>query len=144
MVNPSPYGQPSDLDWLLTNFAKQVPHVRSALVASADGLKKYVHGLDPDGADKLAAIASGLCSLARSSSVTFGGSPVVRQVIAELDDTLLFVSSAGSGALLAVIASSEADAGVIGYEMAQLVRRVPSYLATPPRFEPAPPGSTVR
>ena len=144
MVNATVDGQPSEFDWLLTNFAQHVPHVRSVLVASADGLKKYVHGLDADGADKLAAIASGLCSLARSSGVTFGSGSGVRQVIAELDDTLLFVTAAGSGALLVVIASSQADAGVIGYEMGQLVKRVPSYLSTPARFEPAPPANTVR
>ena len=36
----------------------------------------------------------------------------------ELDIALLFVSTAGSGACLAVLAGREADAAVLGYEMA--------------------------
>lgn len=135
MVSALSPGQPSDLNWLLATFCQQVPATRSALVATTDGLKKFVHGLDADGADKLAAIASGFVSLARSTATTFGSNPGVRQVIAELDDSLLFVSTAGQGALLAVLASHEADVGVIGYEMGQLVRRVPSYLETPARCE---------
>jgi predicted regulator of Ras-like GTPase activity (Roadblock/LC7/MglB family) len=137
MVSALSPGQPSELNWLLANFCQQVPATRSALVATTDGLKKFVHGLDGDGADKLAAIASGFVSLARSTGSSFGSSHGVRQVIAELDDTLLFVSTAGHGALLAVLASHEADVGVIGYEMGQLVRRVPSYLETPGRHEVA-------
>src|SRR3954451_19656464 len=102
MVSALSPGQPSELNWLLANFVAQVPHTRSALVATTDGLKKFVHGLDNDGADRLAAVAGGLCSLARSAGLHFGGSSTagVRQVIAELDDTLLFVSTAGQGAVL--------------------------------------------
>jgi predicted regulator of Ras-like GTPase activity (Roadblock/LC7/MglB family) len=135
MVSALSPGQPPELNWLLANFVAQVPATRSALVATTDGLKKFVHGLDSDGADKLAAIASGFVSLARSTGSGFGGGLGVRQVIAELEDTLLFVSTAGHRALLAVLASHEADVGVIGYEMGQLVRRVPSYLETPARSE---------
>jgi hypothetical protein len=57
-------------------------------------------------------------------------------VVAELDDSLLFVSAAGSGAVLAVIAGKAADPGVLGYEMAQLVKSVRPYLSTPARQEP--------
>jgi predicted regulator of Ras-like GTPase activity (Roadblock/LC7/MglB family) len=56
--------------------------------------------------------------------------------VAELDDVLLFVSAAGSGAVLAVIAGKEADPGVLGYEMAQMVKSVRPYLSTPARHEP--------
>ncbi|GAA2785751.1 roadblock/LC7 domain-containing protein [Saccharopolyspora taberi] len=126
-------GQASDVTWLLTNLVQKVPQTRSALLLSSDGVKKNWHGLDSSGADTLSAIASGLCSLARSAGKHFGGGNGVRQVVAELDDALLFVSAAGPGAVLAVVASRDADAGVIGYEMAQLVKRVPSYLATPAR-----------
>lgn len=51
----------------------------------------------------------------------------------ELDTALLFVSAAGSGACLAVLADSEADAAVLGYEMAMLVKSVRPYFATPAR-----------
>ncbi|MFG3690198.1 roadblock/LC7 domain-containing protein [Micromonospora sp. NPDC047740] len=126
-------GQAPDLGWLLAGLVQRVPHTLSALLLSSDGLKKAVHGLDSDGADHLAAIASGLFSLARSAGNRFAGDEHVRQVVAELDETLLFVSAAGSNAVLAVLAARGADAGVLGYEMSQLVKSVRPYLATAPR-----------
>ena len=112
----------SDLSWLLRSLLDRVPHSRSAVLLSADGLTTAVHGLSPDEADHLSAIASGLFSIARSAAAKFGGSDGVRQVVAELDDTLLFVSSAGFGSALTVLADREADAGVLGYEMFQVVK----------------------
>lgn len=128
-----PAGPAQDLVWLLSGLVERVPHTRSALLLSSDGLKKAVHGLDTDGADHLAAIASGLFSLARSAGVRFGRSEGVRQVVAELDGALLFVSAAGSGAVLAVLAAKDADPGVLGYEMSQLVKSVRPYLGIPTR-----------
>ncbi|AGL18934.1 roadblock/LC7 domain-containing protein [Actinoplanes sp. N902-109] len=122
-----------DLVWLLAGLTERVPDTRSALLLSSDGLRKAAHGLDDDSADHLSAIASGLFSLARSAGTKFGGGENVRQVVAELDDSLLFVSAAGSGAVLAVLAGKGADPGVLGYEMAQLVKSVRPYLSTPVR-----------
>jgi predicted regulator of Ras-like GTPase activity (Roadblock/LC7/MglB family) len=137
-------GQAMDLAWLLTGLVQRVPHTRSALLLSSDGLKKAAHGLDSDNADHLAAIASGLFSLARSAGHRFGHGEGVRQVVAELEDTLLFVSTAGSGAVLAVLATRGVDAGVLGYEMSQLVKSVRPYLATPARHEGGMPGNLIR
>jgi predicted regulator of Ras-like GTPase activity (Roadblock/LC7/MglB family) len=114
MVSEVPSPPASDLAWLLSGLVKRVPHTRSALLLSSDGLKKAVHGLDHENADHLSAIASGLFSLARSAGARFGNGENVRQVVAELDESLLFVTAAGSGAVLAVLASREADAGVLG------------------------------
>jgi predicted regulator of Ras-like GTPase activity (Roadblock/LC7/MglB family) len=139
-----PPSQELDFTWLLSSLVNKVPHTRSALLLSSDGLKKSFHGLDADGADKLAAIASGLCALARTAAMEFGHRDGVRQVVAELDDVLLFVSAAGPGAVLAVVANRGADVGVLGYEMAQLIKRVPSYLATPARHPAAAPDTVIR
>jgi predicted regulator of Ras-like GTPase activity (Roadblock/LC7/MglB family) len=144
MLSDVPPDQATDLAWLLTGLLQRVPHTRSALLLSSDGLKKAAHGLDPDSADHLAAIASGLFSLARSAGNRFGGGDGVRQVVAELDDTLLFVSAAGSGAVLAVLATRGADAGVLGYEMSQLVKSVRPYLATPARHAADVPDNAIR
>lgn len=129
-----------DLVWLLSGLIDRVPGSKSALLLSSDGLRKAAHGLDDDGADHLAAVASGLFSLARSAGSRFDGSDGVRQVVAELDESLLFVSAAGSGAVLAVLAGRSADPGVLGYEMAQMVKSVRPYLSTPPRQEAEFPG----
>jgi predicted regulator of Ras-like GTPase activity (Roadblock/LC7/MglB family) len=130
MVSDVPTGHVSDLDWLLSGLVQRVPFTRSAVLLSADGLVKSVHGLDADSADHMAALASGLYALGRSAGVRFGDGGDVRQVVVELDSTLLFVSTAGSGTCLAVLAGREADAAVLGYEMAMLVKSVRPYLVT--------------
>jgi predicted regulator of Ras-like GTPase activity (Roadblock/LC7/MglB family) len=133
MVSDATPGHESDLGWLLRGLVERVPRTRSAVLLSADGLATAAYGLDQDPADHLSAIASGLFSLARTAALRFGGSDGVRQVVAELDDTLMFVSSAGYGSVLAVLADRETDAGVLGYEMSQLVKSVRPFLATPTR-----------
>lgn len=138
MASDVPTGQVSDLDWLLSGLVQRVPHTRSAVLLSSDGLVKSVHGLDPDSADHLAALASGLYSLGRSAGIRFGDGGEVRQVVVELAQTLLLVSTAGSGTCLAVLAGREADAAMLGYEMAMLVKSVRPYLVTPAR-QPARP-----
>jgi len=142
MVSDAQPSREQDLGWLLRGLVESVPHTRSAVLLSADGLATAAHGLGPDHADQMSAIASGLFSLARTAAVRFGGSDGVRQVVAELDDTLLFVSSAGYGSVLTVLADREADAGVLGYEMAQLVKSVRPFLATPARQAGAPATGT--
>jgi predicted regulator of Ras-like GTPase activity (Roadblock/LC7/MglB family) len=133
MVSDATPGHEPDLGWLLRGLVERVPRTRSAVLLSADGLATAAYGLDQDPADHLSAIASGLFSLARTAAARFGGSDGVRQVVAELDDTLMFVSSAGYGSVLAVLADRETDAGVLGYEMSQLVKSVRPFLATPTR-----------
>lgn len=132
MVSDTPTTS-QNLDWLLKGLVEKVPHTRSALLLSSDGLKKAVFGLDADSADHMAAVASGLYSLGRGAGNRFDGGGEVRQVVVELNTSLLFVSSAGSGAVLTVLADREADAAVLGYEMAMLVRSVRPYLVTAPR-----------
>lgn len=63
-------------------------------------------------------------------------------MVVELDSTLLFVSTAGSGTCLAVLAGREADAAVLGYEMTMLVKSVRPYLMTPVRQAAGSPGAT--
>src|SRR4051794_39082723 len=128
-----PSNQGSDLVWLLSNLAKRVPRTRSIVLLSSDGLPKASHGLDSNGADQLAAMAAPIWSLARTAGAMFDGSDIVRQVVLELDHATLFVSSAGFGSILAVLAERDADPGVIGYEMAQLIKSVRPFLATPIR-----------
>ncbi len=122
-----------NLDWLLQNLLDKVPGTRHALLLSSDGLKKAMVGLSDDEADHLSAMASGLASLGRGVGRQFGGGGEVRQVVVELTTALLFVTSAGSGAVLAVLAGPQTDAGTLGYEMGMLVKSVRPFLATPAR-----------
>lgn len=122
-----------DLSWLLTGLLQRVPHTRSALLLSSDGLVMAADGLDTDAADHLAALSSGLYSLARSAGKRFDNGGGVQQIVTELSSSLLFVSAAGQGALLAVLAGRDADVAVLGYEMTMMVKSVRSHLGAAPR-----------
>ena len=71
-------------------------------------------------------------SLARGAGRRFQGGQV-RQTIIEMDGALLFISAADEGMCLAVLADTEADAGLIAYEMAMLIKRVGFHLVAKPR-----------
>jgi predicted regulator of Ras-like GTPase activity (Roadblock/LC7/MglB family) len=124
-----------DLDWLLESLLERTPGARHALVLSRDGLKMCrTSGLTVDQADQLAAIASGIQSLAHGASAEFGdGTGGVRQSMTEFHGGLLFIVEAGEGAHLAVIATEDADAGVIGHNMNELVEQIGEYLSAPAR-----------
>jgi predicted regulator of Ras-like GTPase activity (Roadblock/LC7/MglB family) len=71
-------------------------------------------------------------SLARGAGQHFKGGEV-RQTIIEMETAFLFITAAGQGSCLAVLSSSAADAGLIAYEMAVLVKRIGQHLTTYPR-----------
>ncbi|MCW2912246.1 MAG: roadblock/LC7 family protein [Actinomycetia bacterium] len=124
-----------DLTWLLENLLERTPETRYALVLSKDGLKLcHTYGLNVDQADQLAAIASGIQSLSYGASVEFGdGSGGLRQSMTEFHGGLLFIVEAGEGAHLAVVATDDADVGVIGHNMNELVEQIGEHLTAPPR-----------
>jgi predicted regulator of Ras-like GTPase activity (Roadblock/LC7/MglB family) len=129
MVAEIPADAQEDPGWLLEDLAGRVPGARGVVLLSLDGLAMASHGLGPDDADPVAASASALFSIAGGVARRFGKTDGVRQVVAELADALLFVSAAGSGAALAVLADPGTDAGVLGYEMTQLARACAPFLA---------------
>jgi predicted regulator of Ras-like GTPase activity (Roadblock/LC7/MglB family) len=124
-----------DLEWLLENLLSKTPGTRHVLVLSRDGLKLcHTSGLTRDRADQLAAIASGIQSLSCGASIEFGdGTGGVRQSMTEFHGGLLFIVEAGEGAHLAVVASDEADVGLIGHNMHEMVEQIGEYLTAPPR-----------
>jgi predicted regulator of Ras-like GTPase activity (Roadblock/LC7/MglB family) len=122
-----------ELDWLLANMTETVDHVRQAVILSADGLVVAASpGMVQDEAERLAALAAGMQSLARGASQQLSGGEI-RQVVIEMDQVLLFIAAAGSGTCLAVVADVEADAGLIAYEMIVLVKRVGKHMVANPR-----------
>lgn len=124
-----------ELEWLLENLLAKTTGTRHALVLSKDGLKLcHSSALTVDQADQLAAIASGIQSLSYGASVEFGdGTGGVRQSMTEFHGGTLFIVEAGEGAHLAVVASDEADVGLIGHNMHELVEQLGDYLTAPPR-----------
>lgn len=137
MTSDVPAGLGGDPGWLLADLVERVPGTRSAVLLSADGMVTAEHGLGTDDADRLAPLASSLCAIARTVAATFDGKDQVRQVVIEMDTTMMFVSAAGYNSVLAVLADRAADAGVLGYEMTQLVKSVQPFLASQPRMRGA-------
>ncbi|MFI0795725.1 roadblock/LC7 domain-containing protein [Micromonospora rubida] len=122
-----------DLDWLLDDLVERVPSARQAVVLSADGLLLGASAdSDRSDAEHLCALASGFSSLAKGASrhLDAGG---VRQTVVEMESAYLFVTAAGQGACLAVVAEADADIGLVAYEMAMLVIRVGENLTAPAR-----------
>ncbi|MDG4820430.1 roadblock/LC7 domain-containing protein [Asanoa sp. WMMD1127] len=132
----------TNLDWLLEDLVARVPGAEQAIVLSADGLLMgSTRGLERDDAEHLAAMAAGFQSLAKGASRHFDAGPV-RQTMVEMEQAYLFVTAAGQGACLALLATSETDIGLAAYEMAMLVTRVGQTLTAPARIPPtAPPES---
>jgi predicted regulator of Ras-like GTPase activity (Roadblock/LC7/MglB family) len=112
-----------DLNWLLDDVVSRV----------ADGLllgKSTTLGKDDS--DQLSAIASSLQSLAKGVSRHFNRGHVLQNLI-EMERGYLFVSAAGRGACLAVLAEHTVDVEMIAYEMNRLVKRVGEFMAAAPR-----------
>jgi predicted regulator of Ras-like GTPase activity (Roadblock/LC7/MglB family) len=130
--------QSANLTWLLDDLVERVPTAQQAVVLSADGLMMGASaGLSREDAEHLSAMAAGFQSLAKGASRQFRAGPV-RQTVVEMESAFLFVTAAGHGACLAVLASAEADLGLIAYEMAMLVTRVGATLAAPERSAVTP------
>jgi uncharacterized protein len=124
-----------NLNWLVANFAKATPGVAHAMVVSADGLPVAVsERLDRPRADQLAAITSGLASLAQGASRCFDGGPVTQTAV-EMDRGFLFVMSISDGSCLAVLAAAACNVAVVAYEMTVLVARVGDVLTPSLRAE---------
>ncbi len=129
-----------DLSWLLDGLGDRIEHFRQAVILSRDGLVIAASaGLGREDAEHLAALAAGVQSLARGAGERFGIGQV-RQTIIELEQAFLFITAAGYGSCLAVLCSSSADAGLVAYEMAMLVKRAGPHLASDPRFPAGQPG----
>ena len=134
--------QNQKLGWLLDDLTQRVDHVRHALVLSNDGLVTGASkGLRREDAEHLAAVSSGLHSLAKGSGRHFGAGRV-RQTMIEFDDAVLFVTAAGAGSCLCVLSGAEGDIGQIAYEMTLLVERVGQQLT--PEMRAQLQGASVR
>ena len=130
-------GTSGELNWLLDDLVARVKQIEKAVILSRDGLAIGASAsLTREDAEHLSAVAAGFQSLARGAGRHFGGGGV-RQVIVEMQNAFLFVTAAGEGSCLAVLSPAAADAGLIAYEMAVLVKRVGQHLSVNLRPGPA-------
>ena len=124
----------TNFGWLLDNFDRTVPGTRHTLVVSADGLLMAMSDhLDRTSGDQLAAIVAGMSSLTRGASRQLNGG-AVRQAIIEMDNGFLFLMNVSNGSVLAAVADSTCDVGLIGFDdavWAQAVEPPLSVIAQP-------------
>ena len=111
------------LNWLVSNFVDRVAAVTEAVVVSSDGLLIAMsESIERAVGDRLAAVAAGLMSIARGAGRPMG-SGAVRQIVIELEHSLLVVMCISDGSALAVNATRPCDIGLVAYEMAVLVEK---------------------
>ncbi len=109
--------------WLLDDLVEATDGVHHALTLSSDGLLVAASAAIPrPAAERLAAVASGITSLADGVSRGFSLGDV-EQVVVEMTGGYLFATAIGHGAALAVIAGPDANIGVVAYEMARFAGR---------------------
>ncbi|MGH3826640.1 MAG: roadblock/LC7 domain-containing protein [Pseudonocardiaceae bacterium] len=119
--------------WLVDDFVTRVPGVAHALLVSDEGmpLTPSAH-LPRDRADQLAAVASGLVSLAKGAARCFDAGQVVQTVV-ELKRGIMLLMSISDGSSFAVLAAPNCDIGLVGYEMTLLVDRIGQQRVVHPR-----------
>jgi predicted regulator of Ras-like GTPase activity (Roadblock/LC7/MglB family) len=126
-----------DLDWLVTRFVDNVTDAAHAILVSADGLLMAASASIPgERGEQLAAVSSGLASLAVGAARLFEGGAVLQTVV-EMEHGYLMLMSVGDGSNLAVLTQEAADIGQVGYEMALLVERVGRTVQAQARDAPA-------
>ncbi|GAB3459845.1 roadblock/LC7 domain-containing protein [Actinophytocola sediminis] len=126
-------GNAGGLNWLLDDLVKRLAGAERAVALSADGLLLgRSASLDRENGEHLAAMASAFRSLARGVGSQFNKG-AVQQTVVELEYGFLVVTEAGEGACLALLASANADLGMIAYEMNVIVQQVGDTMVVTPR-----------
>ena len=127
-MTDAPNQDVQNFNWLLTSFVDQGAGVCDAVAVSSDGiLIAMSRTLDRASAERVAAIISGLVSLGRGASRSFGFEPL-HQVIVAMDGGYLFVSSMSEGSSIGVVATRKCDIGLVGHQTTLLVERIGALL----------------
>jgi hypothetical protein len=122
------HADPHTFNWLLANFVRGTDGVRDAVAVSSDGLLIAMsEGLDRTAADRLAALVSGLSSLAKSAARNYDFEGL-KLIMIEMKRGFLLVSAIEGGSCVGVIADSQCDIGLVGYEIAVLADRAGALL----------------
>lgn len=122
-----------DLAWVAARFVKDTAGVRYAVVLSADGLTLAEGGEPPTSdADRLAAAASGVYSLAAGVSRVFGLAAYQHSFLRFADGDVVITAMA-RGAALAVVTQTDARLSTVAHQMALFAKRVGENFDLAPR-----------
>lgn len=129
-------GNKHDLGWLVDRFTQDTVGVAHAVVLSADGLVVAAStAVRADQAERLAALSSGVLSLALGASGVFGLGGYEQSILRFVGGHL-FVTALSHGAAFAVVTAADARMGVVAHQMALFAARAGDYLTPALRYEP--------
>ncbi|MFB8208530.1 MULTISPECIES: roadblock/LC7 domain-containing protein [unclassified Streptomyces] len=128
---------PTDLSWILSDFAGRIPEVTQAIAVSVDGLALAYTGVERDDADRLAAIASGVVNLLSAAAQLTDTDPVEHSLTA-MEGGYMFSMAVSSGASLLVMTTRDADIGEVSYMMSELINQVGDSLSPQVRSPHSP------
>jgi uncharacterized protein len=130
--------QPPDLDRLVAGLAERLPEVLYVLVVAADGVPLAgADRMEPEQAEQLAAITSGLISLANGAARILDRAPVVQALVAMERGTLVIMAIRDTASLAVLTAAADLD--LVGYEMTMLAGQLAA--ADTPGRKPQPPAA---
>jgi len=110
-------------NWLLDSFTANTVGVLEAVAVSSDGLPIAMSAIkDRANADRLAAVVSGMTSLAGGAAHCYSLGDLNR-VIVDLTRGYLLVTAISVGSVMGVIASRSANLGNVAYEMTLFANR---------------------
>lgn len=107
----------------IESLRNAIPELRGVLLASAEGLPvahSLSNGTDPN---RVAAMAAAASSLGKRISDSLATGPLA-EVSIRSDDGVLFIYSAGSKAVLAVMGPTASNAGLIHLEARDVARQI--------------------
>jgi hypothetical protein len=115
-------------NWLLDSFTSSTAGVTEAIAVSSDGLLMAMSAIeDRANAERLAAVVSGLTSLAGGVANWYSLGDLNR-VIVDMSDGYLLITAISAGSVLGVIADRSANLGTVAYEMTLFASRAGSAL----------------
>jgi predicted regulator of Ras-like GTPase activity (Roadblock/LC7/MglB family) len=116
-------------NWLLDSFTSATAGVVEAIAVSSDGLLMAVSAVkDRDNAERLAAVVSGMTSLAGGAAFSYALGALNR-VIVDMAEGYLLITAISSGSVLGVIADRSANLGTVAYEMTLFASRAGAALS---------------
>ena len=109
--------------WLLESFTTNTAGVSEAVAVSSDGLLIAMSSIkDRANAERLAAVVSGMTSLA-GGAASWYALGTLNRVIIDMSDGYLLITAISAGSVLGVIADRSANLGTVAYEMTLFATR---------------------
>lgn len=113
----------NNFNWLLDAFTANTAGVVEAVAVSSDGLLMAMSAVtERANAERLAAVVSGMTSLAGGVASTYALG-VLNRVIIDMAGGYLLITSISAGSVLGVIAERSANLGTVAYEMTLFANR---------------------